>query len=117
MMMVQIIYQINCSFVSLHHLIIYHHYLFDYNNALFLLTINIMGNSFLNYVTCFGGMQLIYNEMHADREYHSISMNNCAVGIFYIDMLQISYKVTLMIINIQVQHNIHVFYPSRNRNK
>ena len=25
-------------------------------NNLFLLTINIMGNSFLNYVTCFGGM-------------------------------------------------------------
>ena len=58
-----------------------------------------MGNSFLNYVTCFGGMQLIYNETHADREHHSISMNNCAVGTLYIDMSQISYKVTLMIIN------------------
>ena len=68
-----------------------------------------MGNSYLNHVTCFGGMQLIYNEIHVDREHHSISMNNCAVGTLYIDMLQISYKVTLMIINIQVQHNTTVY--------
>ena len=96
----------DCSFISLHHLIIYHHYAFNYKS---LLAINIMGNSYLNHVTCFGGMQLIYNETHVDREHHSISMNNCAVGTLYIDMLQISYKVTLMIINIQVQHNTTVY--------
>ena len=97
----------DCSFVSLHHLIIYHIiYSFNYNA---LLAINIMGNSIYDHVTCFGGMELIYNETHAEREYHSISMNDCAVHALNIDMSHISYKVTLTIINIQVQRNAPIF--------
>ena len=96
----------DCSFVSLHHLIIYHYYAFNYNA---LLAINIMGNSIYNHVMCFGGMQLIYNETHTQREHHSLSMNKCTVYALYISMSHVSYKVTLTIINIQARRHAHVF--------
>ena len=98
-----LLYIHNCSFVLLNHLIIDQQYAFNYNA---LLAINIMGNSLLNHVTCFGGIQVVYNEAHTDRVHHSLSINNCTVHTMYLDMLQISYKVTLTIINIQAQDSL-----------
>ena len=96
----------DCSFVSLHHLIIYHHHAFNYNA---ILAINIMGNSSINQVTCFGGIQVVYNEAYTDREHHSLSMINCTVITVYLDMPQFSYKVTLTIVNMQILDSIFTY--------
>ena len=104
-----LLYIHNSAFVSLNHLIIYHHRReFKYYA---LVISNIMGNSFLNHVRCFGVIEVIYNETYTHRERHSLSMNNCRVYAVYLCMSQTSYKVTLTIINIQVQHNLFT-YPS-----
>ena len=68
-----------------------------------------MGNSSINQVTCFGGIQVVYNEGYTDREHHSFSMNNCTVNTVYLDILQFSYKVTLTIVNMQIQDSIFTY--------
>ena len=88
-----------CYFILLNHLIVHHHNALNHS----LVMINIMGDSILNKVICFGRMQLFYNETHTYRGNHSLSMNNCTVSTFNVSMLQISYRVVLMIINISKQ--------------
>ena len=95
----------DCYSILLHHLIVYHHNAF--NQLQSLVMINIMGDSILNKVMCFGGIQLIYNETHTYRGNHSLSMNNCTVSTFNINMLQFSYRVVLMIINISKHAQYH----------
>ena len=85
-----------CSFVSLHHLEVHK-----------LSLNNIMGDSYFSHVVCFDEMNLFYNERHTDIEHHSLSLNNCTAYEIKLNMLQKSYRVTLMIKNMQVQDKLY----------
>ena len=96
----------DCSFVSLYHLHIhiYKHGAWKLDLYKFaLLAINIMGDSCFSHVECYEDeIQLLYNETHAANQYHSLLMNDCKLEKVKLDMLQISYKVELRIINMQL---------------
>ena len=92
----------NCSFVSLHQLQFNNESILEFALA----AINIMGESYFSYVSCYcGGMRLLYNETHTNRDHHSFSMDNCTIKSIEIDMAQNTYTVTLRIANMQVQNN------------
>ena len=95
----------DCSFVSLYHLCIniYKHRSRKLDLYKFaLLAINIIGDSCFSYVECEDEIQLLYNETHTANQYHSLLMNNCVLDKVKLDFLQISYKIELRIINMQL---------------
>ena len=75
--------------------------------------INIMGSSYLSHIVLPGAsyIELFYNEIYLkrDSEQHMLALDNCTVDALYIDMLQKSYKVTVKILNIQIQSNHDYF--------
>ena len=71
-----------------------------------------MGNSYFSFVQCYYGnfrIKLFYNETHTDRKHNNLSINNCTVKTIDVMMIQNSYRITLRIINIQLQHNIYEY--------
>ena len=100
----------NCFSISLNHLQVKTSLLYrrayDYFN---LVCINIMGSSNFKHITLqqdnnIGWMNLLYNEMQADGRYHLLTLDNCKAGTT-INMLQMSYIVTLKIINVKFDHD------------
>jgi len=57
-------------------------------------------------------LKLFYNETYTVSEHHTFGLNNCTVKRIKIEMLQHSYKVTLKITNMQVQHNYYYYYAT-----
>ena len=99
----------DCSFVFLHDLQVYPIMRSKLLRCRFLMATNVMGESHFSHVTFNNGViQLFYNEAHADREYHSLSINNCTVKGINLTVAQNSYSVTLRIINMRVQHNVYL---------
>ena len=100
----------NCSFVSLHQL--------QFTNEsivrmLALMVINVMGESYFSYVSCYRGLgilRLLYNETLANRDHvcHSLSVDYCTIKSIEIDMAQNMYTVILKVANMQVQNNKYV---------
>ena len=82
------------------------------NNFFTLVAINVMGNSCFSHMKMsrYNKIQLLYNERHTNEYHHILSINNCTVRSLKLDMLQKSYKVTLKIINMQIQYNRYGFY-------
>ena len=70
-------------------------------------SINILGSSHFNHIVLPSDnhINLLYNETHTNRRHHIITLNDCEARSLNINMLQKSYKVTLKIVNAQVQHN------------
>ena len=67
-----------------------------------------MSNSSFNHVTlCNGEMQLFYDEMHTDKEYHKLTINNFTVETIKLEMFQNTYRVTVIMIDIQVKHKVY----------
>ena len=101
----------DCSFVLLNQLQIYQPKKFQIIEIT-LVAINIMGNSYFSFVQCYYGdfrIKLFYNETHTDRKHNNISINDCTVKTIDVVMIQNSYRVTLRIINIQLQHEIYEY--------
>ena len=100
----------NCLSVSLYYLHIYiDNQLRTGRNIykLALVAINLLGNSYFDHVTCYDGIQILYNETHTDILHHNLSiMNNCILREIKLDMLQHSYRVTLKIIHLHV-YNVY----------
>ena len=73
-------------------------------SAFHLVIINVMGNSSIGYVKSPGMLKMLvlYNRTHSDKKYHVLTVNNCEIVSIKVSMLQNSYKVTLMIINMQL---------------
>ena len=93
-----------CSFVHIHSVHIYHA-----RYVISLLGVNILGNSFLNDITCFE-MHFYYIETIAMAKEQNISVNhyytlNTFRGKYgiYLDMSQYSYKVTFKLLNTFIQ--------------
>ena len=95
-----------CFFVSLHRLKIHIKWNLVPLIKIALVAINIMGDSYFSHVICFDEMDLFYDEGHTDIEHHSLSLNNCTTHGIKVNMLQKSYRVTLTIANMQVQHKL-----------
>ena len=69
---------------------------------------NIMGNSnFSHIIGFYGYIELLYNETLTDREHHSLTINYCFVKGIHLNMLQNSYRVKLIIINMQIERNTY----------
>ena len=105
----------DCSFVLLYNLQVHQIISSELTVYMFALrAINIMGNSNFNHVKSYNGeIYIVYNNnisTHIDREHHSLLMNNCTVKEINLNMLQDSYRVTLRMANMQVQHNIYQQY-------
>ena len=98
----------DCSFVLLHHLEVYQVVSKWARYVYALKATNIMGNSNFSHVTCYSGnINLFYNETLTDKKHHSLTINYCMVKGINLNMLQNSYLVKLMVINMKVQHNIY----------
>ena len=96
----------DCSFVSLHQIQVYQQSDNDSQPEFALVAINIMGESYFNYVHYYHGeMQLFYNETHMNREHHNLSIDNCTIKSIKIYMIPNMYTVTLKVANMQVQNN------------
>ena len=96
----------DCSFVSLHKIQVYQQRDNDSQPEFALVAINIMGESYFNYVHYYHGeMQLFYNETHMNREHHNLSIDNCTIKSIKIDMIPNMYTVTLKVANMQVHNN------------
>ena len=101
----------DCSFVSLYRLCIniQKHRAWKLDLYKFaLLAINIIGDSCFSHVECEDEIQLLYNETHTANQHHSLLINNCVLDKVKLDFLQISYKIELRIINMQL-HKINGF--------
>ena len=99
----------NCFSVSLNYLqvkisLLYRR-AYDYFN---LVGINIMGSSNFNHITLrqdnnIGQMKLLYNETQTDGAHPLLTLDNCKAGTT-INMIQMSYIVTLKIVNVKFDH-------------
>ena len=94
-----------CSGVKLHHMQIYHtHHWSRYESCL--KGFNVMGNSYLDYISCDKQIYFHYNETIAPLDNQGISLDHCdIVGNFtdscaiYIGLKQFSYSLTFHILN------------------
>ena len=100
----------NCSFATLYYLYIHidkqtQKKLKTYKLAL--VAINILGNSNFSHVTCYDGIQILYNETHADGLHHNLlNINSCTLKtMIQLEMLQNSYRVILKIINMKMDYS------------
>ena len=93
----------NCFSISLHHTQVK-----PLDSCYFTLEgTNILGSSYFNHITLpnNSNIRLLYNEILVDRRHHNIlTLNNCTAKQLEIDMVQKSYRMTLKIANIQIQH-------------
>ena len=71
-----------------------------------LVIINVMGNSSVSNVKNSGLLKtlLLYNRTQTDKKHHVLTVSNCKIISIKISMLQNSYKMTLMIINMQLKY-------------
>jgi len=94
----------DCSSITLYNLEILKIQSQSNISAFNLVIINVMGNSSVSYVKNSGPLKmlLLYNRTHTDRKHHVLTVSNCEIVSIKVTMLQNSYKVTLMIINIQL---------------
>ena len=99
----------NCFSISLNYLQVKTSLLYrrayDYFN---LVGINIIGSSNFNHITLrqdnnIGRMKLLYNETQTDGAHPLLTLDNCKAGTT-INMIQMSYIVTLKIINVKFDH-------------
>ena len=96
----------DCSFVVLNHLPVFQPTKWKpYNFAL--VGINIMGKSHFNHVEWFDKMLLFYNETRTDKEHHILLMRQCVVSSIKFSMIQYSYKVTIKLMDTQMQYITH----------
>ena len=96
------VYIKECSFVRLHYVHIYHA---NYKHAISLLGVNILGDSYIQDVTCFV-MHFYYYEIITEIKNHKVLVNRYSVtssfrgeyGI-YLNLSQYSYKMAFQVLN------------------
>ena len=94
-----------CSFVQLHYVHIYHA---SYKHVISLLGINILGESYMQDITCFE-MHFYYNEISTEMKNHTFLVNRYSIinnlrgeyGI-YLNLSQYSYKMTFQVSNTSI---------------
>ena len=107
----------NCYAVKLYYMKICHqHSLTKYGRTISLLGTNIMGNSYLEHITCDQHLKLVYLEANAPSNDYMVSLSHYHVVINYsldhaidIELNQLSYSLTFYISNTSLQKSQKVF--------